>query len=248
MGEKLGSEVKDSFALLLQRLSEFAPVAGAGLDLATGGSIGKLLTSSASLSGKVAARLTSGPTLDELREKLRRSLKKLPERRILVIIDDLDRLTPAEAVEMISLVKSLGDLPNLIYLLSFDRTNLERLLSEGTKLNGADFLGKIVQYPVDLPPILGNGLAKLLNADLNEILGTLSPSETRRLGHTWHFAFRHYLRTPRDVRLYGNSIAVSMASQRDFVDPIDLLLVELLRLHEPALYKWIRENLDELTS
>ncbi len=248
LGEKLGSEIRDSFALILARLSEFAPVAGAGLDLATGGSVGKLLTSGASLSGKLAAKLTSGPTLDHLREGLRTSLKKLPDRRILVIIDDLDRLTPSEAVEMVSLVKSLGDLPNVIYLLSFDRTNLAKLLSKGTKLNGAEFLEKIVQYPVNLPPISTMSLAKLLDADLTEILGQLDTSEARRLGRTWHFALRHYLKTPRDVRIYGNSVAVSLASQRDFVDPVDMLLLELLRLHEPRLYDWVRENLDELTS
>jgi predicted KAP-like P-loop ATPase len=149
---------------------------------------------------------------------------------------------------MVSLVKSLGDLPNVIYLLSFDRTNLAKLLSEGTKLDGTEFLEKIVQYPVNLPPISRMSLAKLLDADLTEMLGQLDSSQTRRLGRTWYFALRHYLKTPRDVRLYGNSVAVSLASQRDFVDPIDMLLLELLRLHEPQLYDWIRENLDELTS
>ena len=148
---------------------------------------------------------------------------------------------------MVSLVKSLGDLPNVIYLLSFDQGNLVKLLSEGTKLNGADYLEKIVQYPIHLPPILGNGLASLLDADLSEIIGQLDASQSRRLGLTWHFVFRHYLKTPRDVRLYANSVAVAMASQRDFVDPVDLLLLELFRLHEPDLYVWLRENLDELT-
>jgi predicted KAP-like P-loop ATPase len=247
LGEKLGSEVKDSFAQLLERLSEFAPLAGAGLDLATGSGVGKLLSSSATWSSKFATKLTSGPTLDELRERLRTSLRKLVDQRVLVIIDDLDRLTPNEAVEMVSLVKSLGDLPNIIYLLSFDQSNLVTLLTKGTKLDGSDYLGKIVQYPVHLPPILGGGLTRLLDADLTEILGDLDSSEARRLGLTWHYAFRHYLKTPRDVRLYANSIAVSLASQRDFVDPVDLLMLELLRLHEPELYAWLRENLDELT-
>jgi len=247
LGQKLGSEVKDSFAHLLERLSEFAPLAGAGLDLATGAGIGRVLSSSVAWSSKFAIRLTSGPTVDELREKLRASLRKLSTQRILVIIDDLDRLTASEAVEMVSLVKSLGDLPNVIYLLSFDQSNLIKLLCEGTKLDGADFLEKIVQYPVHLPPIPGTGLSRLLDADISEVLGELDEADQRRLGATWQFAFRYYLRTPRDVRLYANSIAIALASQRDFVDPIDLLLLELLRLHEPGLYSWLRENLEELT-
>jgi hypothetical protein len=81
---------------------------------------------------------------------------------------------------------------------------------------------------------------------LSELLGDLDPEDVKRIGLTWHLVFRHYLKTPRDIRLYTNALAVSLSSQRDFVDPIDLMLLEVLRLHEPAIYSWIRENLDEL--
>jgi len=247
LGDKLGSEVKDSFARLLERLSELAPLAGAGLDLAAGTGLGKLLSSGATLSNKLAVKLTSSLTLDDLRERLRLSLRALSNQRVLVIIDDLDRLTPSEAVEMVSLVKSLGDLPNVIYLLSFDQKNLTKLISESSKLDGGDYLGKIVQYPVSLPPLLGDALSRLLDADITEILGNLSATDQNRLSLTWYFVFRHYLKTPRHIRLYANSITVSAASQKDFVDPIDMLLLELLRLHETDLYTWLRDNLDELT-
>ncbi|WP_316219271.1 P-loop NTPase fold protein [Bradyrhizobium sp. SZCCHNR2026] len=247
LGDKLGQEVREPFARLLQRISELAPIAGTSLDLATGTGIGKLITSGGSWAGKLGERLTSGPTLDELREKLRKSLNKIDGRRILVMIDDLDRLTPSEAVEMVSLVKSLGDLPNVVYLLSFDRKNLAKLLEEGNRIDGHEYLEKIVQYPINLPPIEANGLSRLLNADLTEIFGSIDPPDARRLSFTWHFAFRHYLKTPRQVRLYANSMAIAVPSQRDFVDLVDLALVEVLRLHEPDLYNWLRENLEELT-
>lgn len=245
LGQQLGPEINEAFVFLLKRMSELAPMAGIGIDLATGSGIGKLLSAGGSLSGKVAATLASGPTLDQLRENLRNLLKGI-DQRVLVVIDDLDRLTPTEAREMVSLVKSLGDLPNVIYLLSYDQSNLEKLISEGTALDGRDYLRKIVQYPVNIPPILGAGLTKILDADLSELLGDVDEINSRRIGSTWQYIFRHYLRTPRDVRLYTNSLTVSLSSQRDFVDPIDLMLLELLRLHEPEIYAWVRYNLDEL--
>jgi predicted KAP-like P-loop ATPase len=247
LGDKLGTDVKKAFASILKRLAEFAPIAGAGLDLATGHGVGKLLTAGASWSASLAGSMVSGPTLDDLRENLKAALRALQNQRILVIVDDLDRLTPSEAVEMASLIKSLGDLPNVIYLLSYDESNLARLIQEGAKVEGRDFLRKIVQYAVHLPLPAGNDLAKLLDADLTTIIGELSPDDQERLGITWYFIFRHYLRTPRDVRLYVNSVAVALSAERDYVDIVDLLLLEIIRLYEPQLYNWIRSNLTEIT-
>lgn len=103
LGEKLGSDIKDAFASLINRLAEFAPVAGAGIDIATGTGVGKVVSAGVTWSGKLASKLTSGPTLDQLRERLRTLLRAQTDRRVLVVIDDLDRLTPAEASEMVAL-------------------------------------------------------------------------------------------------------------------------------------------------
>jgi predicted KAP-like P-loop ATPase len=247
LGEKFGSDVKNAFASILKRLAEVAPIAGAGIDIATGAGFGKVISAGATWSSGLASKWTSGPTLDELRENLRTLLRSLNDRRVLIVVDDLDRLTPSEASEMVSLVKSLGDLPNVIYLLSYDQKNLEKLLDGGTSLNGRDYLQKIIQYPLHLPPISHRKLSKILDADLSELLGELDPHDVKRVGYTWHYIFRHFLKTPRDVRLYTNALTVSVSAQRDFVDPIDLMILELLRLHEPDLYSWIIRHLAELT-
>jgi hypothetical protein len=41
------------------------------------------------------------------------------DRRFLIIIDDIDRLNPDEALAIFRLVKSVGRLPNVMYLLVF---------------------------------------------------------------------------------------------------------------------------------
>ncbi|WP_092029638.1 P-loop NTPase fold protein [Bradyrhizobium sp. OK095] len=247
LGDRLGSDVKDAFASIISRLAELAPVAGAGLDLVTPYGAGKLFSAGVSWSSKVAASSIRGPTLDQLRDTLKRRLRDLKDQRILVIIDDLDRLMPSEAVEMVSLVKSLGDLPNVIYLLSYDENNLARLIKEGIKLDGREFLSKIVQYSVDLPIIGKDKMGELFEADLISIAGSLTDEQSQRLSAAWYFVIRHYLRTPRDVRLYANSIAMAWSAESDHVDIVDLLLIEALRLHERNLHDWVRDNLEELT-
>jgi predicted KAP-like P-loop ATPase len=247
LGDQLGSDVTAAFASILGRLAEFAPVAGAGLDLSTSYGAGKLVSAGVTWSSRIAASSIKGPTLDQLRDTLKARLRALQDQRILIVIDDLDRLTPNEAVEMVSLIKSLGDLPNVIYLLSYDEKNLARLIAEAIKLDGRDFLSKIVQYSVDLPLVGQEKIGALFESDLLSIVGTLTEEQGNRLSAAWYFVIRHYLKTPRDVRLYINSIAMALSAERDHIDLIDLLVVEILRLHEQTAYTWIKDNLEDLT-
>jgi hypothetical protein len=50
------------------------------------------------------------------------------------------------------LVKSLGDLPNVLYVLSFDREAVVEALQKGLESVEPDFLEKIIQVPLKLPP------------------------------------------------------------------------------------------------
>ena len=248
LGEKLGDEVRQAFAALLQRLSELAPFAGAAVDLATGFGVGKLVSAGGSWAGKIGAAQSAGPTLDEIRTKLKSILSGLEGRQILIVIDDLDRLTPPEALEMVSLIKSLGDLPNVIYLLGYDDAILSKLIHKALRIDGRDFLEKIVQYSAHIPALENGDLTRLLDVDLSALLGNLTEQESRRIGQTWYYVFRHYFRTPRHVRRYINSLNVSMSALRGHVDPIDHILLEVLRLHEPEVYGWLRQNIDEMTT
>jgi KAP family P-loop domain len=246
LGHELGSEVRQAFAALLQRISELAPMAGTAIDAFGGQGVGRIISAGGIWSGKVAEKMADGRTLDEIRTHLRWLLGQLDDRRVLVVVDDLDRLTPMEALEMVSLVKSLGDLPNVIYMLSYEETILAQLIGNAIQIDGRSFLEKIVQYSAHLPAIANDELVRLLDYDLTTIVGELSDRDKKRLRQTWYFVFRHYLRTPRDVQRYVNSISVAMAALGDHVDVIDLIMLEVLRQFEPALYGWVRQNIDDL--
>lgn len=152
IGTKLGPDIKDAFDGLLKRLAELAPLAFAGIDAATGTNISSLATAGTNWSGKFLSKSTS--TLDDLREHLRALLRGLTQQRVLVIIDDLDRLESSEATEMVALIKNLGDLPNVIYLLSYDHDNLVRLLKSRTMLSGDEFLRKFNIPYIYHPPLI----------------------------------------------------------------------------------------------
>lgn len=247
LGDRLGADVRAAFGDLLNRLSEISPLAAAGVDLATHGIGGSILRAFGQSAAKVGKRLTTGPTLDELRNRLKDVLNKLEHQRILVVIDDVDRLTPSEALEMVSFVKSLGDLPNVVYLLSYDDEKLASLIGSAVDVDGHSFLEKIVQYSVHLPLIDSDDLVRALTADLGKLVGDLSDADQRRLSYAWFNVLRQYMRTPRDIRRFVNSVAFARSGLADYTDAVDLVLLEALRLYEPALYEYVREHLSDLT-
>jgi predicted KAP-like P-loop ATPase len=86
-------------------------------------------------------------------EKLHAELTRVlyeQKKRFLIVIDDIDRLAPEEALLMFRLVKSIGRLPNVIYLLVFDRHLAEAIVAERYPSEGAHYLEKIIQAGFDM--------------------------------------------------------------------------------------------------
>ena len=70
--------------------------------------------------------------------------------RILIIVDDLDRLQPDELRQTLTLVKTFGNLPNVTHLLAYDRDIVNSALETARSVLSSDerlptFLEKIVQ-------------------------------------------------------------------------------------------------------
>jgi predicted KAP-like P-loop ATPase len=83
--------------------------------------------------------------LTKLKEEIESSLRALG-RKIVVVIDDIDRLTAEEIRQMFGVVKSVANFPNTIYLLAFDRDVAERALEPLQNVQkGKEYLEKIVQ-------------------------------------------------------------------------------------------------------
>jgi Cdc6-like AAA superfamily ATPase len=66
-----------------------------------------------------------GPkSISEAKVEIAVDLRRL-KRPILVVLDDLDRLTPTEILEVFQLIKGNGDFPNVIYLILCERAIVE---------------------------------------------------------------------------------------------------------------------------
>ena len=129
--------------------------------------------------------------LDQVRKDLDVLLAK-QKRKILIVIDDIDRLNIVEIRQVFQLVKALGDFPNTIYFFAFDQAIVARALSQEQGGTGEAYLEKIVQVPFQLPAISLVEVHKVLFSRLDELIKDL-PSD--KWDHTyWGNVFQEGLR------------------------------------------------------
>jgi len=205
--------------------------------------------------GGVTGAAAEPESLAELKEKLRTDLLALPH-SVLVVIDDLDRLTADEVCHVLRLVKANADLPNFCFLLLCERTNVEKALGSISNGRGEAFLEKIVQVPIEVPapPIqkIHERFSKSVDRILSEVGITKEDFDSERWANIWIPGISKYFANLRHVDRFLNAYSVAAGAFRSEhayeVNPVDLIAVECLRVFEPAALAAIRANKAALTS
>ena len=180
-----------------------------------------------------------------VKERINRELRQL-NRRIFVLIDDIDRLDQESMRLMFRLIRLNADFDRMTYVLAFDREVVASVLTQEQGVSGSEYLGKFVQVGFDIPPAEPDKLQLLLSHSLDR-LGYLADSSEENLIRWVDLkagGLDKLIRTPRDVVRYVNGLAVNGGIVSDEVNPVDLAGIEAIRTFAPELYAFIRDNRD----
>ena len=106
-------------------------------------------------------------------------LLKAQSNRILVILDDIDRLSNEQIRYVFQLITSVARFPNTTYLLVFDKEIVVEALKGVQSGNGQDYLEKVIQMPIQIPNIQRSDLRNALFERLDEIIADGQHFHTR---------------------------------------------------------------------
>lgn len=182
------------------------------------------------------------PSLNEQRRIVEKALAGATF-RTLVVIDDVDRLTSDEQLQVFRLVKSVADLPKIDYLLAFDDDLAAKALTARPEY-AADtgYLEKIVQAPFHLPVLEQYALSDWLISLIEDFVTT----EEIAPGDHWQGVLRSIVNplvmTPRSVVKLADALRTRWPSARGEAVFADLLAIEAIRLFDRPLYRAIREE------
>ena len=197
------------------------------------------------LFAKLTGRWTKQPSLYDKREKLRKALAA-SDSRVVVLIDDIDRLEASEIRELMRLVRLTSDFPNVVFLLAFDSRHVARSLGENVE--GRQYLDKIVQVSYDLPNVREAILPGMFLPWLDEVVQGRELAQFDR--DVWKRVFydviNPLLGNLRDVKRYLYSIPVTLDTVGQEVALADLLGLEALRILRPSLFDELRAHAEYL--
>ena len=93
-------------------------------------------------------------------------------RQLLIVMDDLDRLNPDELLILFKLVRLVGDVPGLHYLLAYDEDTVHHLLKQTAIAGGSSerarrYLEKIVERRWEVPPLTDEQVDEILFSKLS---------------------------------------------------------------------------------
>lgn len=157
------------------------------------------------------------------------------EKKLIIFIDDIDRLDSDEILEILRLVRNTANFPNISYILAYDREYVIQAIKSKSIANSETFLEKIIQLEIPLPfytpQLLNVYFEKVFKKKFETVL-----LEQNGINHTF---FSNWLINIRDINRFINALDLNYARLSDEVDFADYFRLELLRFKYPAVHHLI---------
>jgi hypothetical protein len=175
---------------------------------------------------------------------------------VLMILDDLDRLAPDELLRVFKLLRLTGRLANVHYLISYDEDTLLDVLTRtglvglGERRRAVDYLEKMVQVRLDMPPLQEYQVQAWLNVEVDALAKGVGIDANNqflpRFLNAYHLIMRRRLSTPRAIRRYLAQIRAFPPRSTGDLDFEDYLVITWIRTTEPLLYAELKESRRDL--
>ncbi|WP_264524023.1 KAP family NTPase [Flavobacterium sp. N502536] len=245
---------KDEDTLIRNFFKKIAELLGKELEKRKN-KLGNFIEKYGALGGFMGADLTQiGKSLSEIdledwKNKIDDFLRESTS-KLVIFVDDIDRLDKQEIYTLFRLVKLTGDFANTTYILSFDEKMVASAIGErfgsGNELSGQNFLEKIIQVPLKIPQAQTSALRtycfELINKAIDESEIKLSQNEEQRFAYQFTEHILLCLKTPRSAVRYGNSLSFALPLLKGEVNHVDLMLIEALKIFYPRHYEFVKSN------
>lgn len=180
-------------------------------------------------------------------------------KKLVIIIDDLDRLDKKEIIEVMRLIRNTGSFHNTIFIVPYDKDYVVNAVREINKHNSYFYLEKIFQLEYSLPL----PMAATIKERLTEVLVNSLPNSEDIINEVvsnTHSSFYYkdsvvfdreyiyrdtvpiYIKTFRDVNRLHNSLVHDFKDLEGEISFRDYFLLELIKLKNRGLYDAIQSK------
>lgn len=170
-------------------------------------------------------------------------------KRVLIVIDDIDRLNNEQIRQVFQLITSVAKFPNTTYLLVFDKEIVVKALEKVQEGSGEEYLEKIIQMPIQIPDIHQSEFREVLFDRLDKIIASFDGLmfEQSHWARLFEPCVEPMISNLRDINRLCNAIQFKLSALASEIDFTDLLVISAIEIAYPAIYEWIKNNRAILT-
>ncbi len=173
--------------------------------------------------------------INSLKESINKELKSL-NKKIVITIDDIDRLENDEVKDIFKLVRAVGDFNNIIYVLAFDEDKVCNVFS-----SGPDYIDKIINIPICIPDVSKRAINNYFLGKLNENF-KLDNSNWSYWKKIYSKFLENKFENFRDVNRFLNVLIFNKKGILKEVNIVDYIIITFLKLFDKEVYLFIKDN------
>jgi predicted KAP-like P-loop ATPase len=183
-----------------------------------------------------------------VQQKIKNTLNSTGK-RFVIYIDDIDRLTGKEIVEVFKLVRVIADFPNVFFVITMDYNYVVKTVDDTNEIGNIEqYIKKIYDVSFRLPIIkketityqliklIGNDFDKESSTKLEQTLNRINTKPILIDKVELFGLIEKMLENSRDVLQFYNSIKGHLVNLNDEIDLTDLILLELLKVYSFRIY------------
>lgn len=185
-------------------------------------------------------------TLDSLKDKVNDAIKDV-NFKVIVFIDDLDRLDKEEIYTILKLIKLNANFNNFIFIINLDSDQVAKAIKHryGDDIeDGKSFLEKIINIPIHLPRIEEADLKEFFRDRLLKIKTNLGIRNSEKIEEAFkeidsEFS-SNYFSSPREIIRVLNSFFIGAFAIAEEVNLRDLFWIEYIKIKNENCYSFIK--------
>ncbi|MPQ47024.1 hypothetical protein GCQ56_08350 [Marinifilum sp. N1E240] len=179
---------------------------------------------------------------DSQLDDLKKHFNGLPQ-KIVIVIDDLDRLQKDEILVLFRTIRLIGDFPNVVYLVGYSHDYVSRILEENkeTADEQASFMEKIFQLEFELPGPLKSDVLDYCKLQFQKYIPDYLEEEE---GILKEIVENRILSNVRDIKRFYNQLEInsSLPEIRENTYLPQFFLLELIYYTDSNMYFKIWHN------
>lgn len=178
---------------------------------------------------------------DETTEQSLKEIFSEYPKRIIVFVEDFDRLTGSEIIEVLKLIDNNAAFPNIIFITAYDKENVSAMLQHDGIQNTTPFTDKFFNFEYVLPKRPYTYVKKYLYGLLANMIDNVKHKAVLEEmfdenKHDIDTFLQSCIATLRDAKRFYNLFATDYVYLQEDVVFKEFLFVELLKYHYPDVY------------